>query len=137
MIVSLILSLLVQSSEPPNPGWNCDNPQLQQEMNWCAARDFEIADDRLNSLWKEVAALMKARDADFATYGADYDTREGFFESLLNAQRGWLRYRDAHCALEGYEFRGGSMEALLVNSCKARLTRIRTEELRQLIVSAG
>lgn len=137
MIASLILALSVQQPAPPNPNWNCDDPQVQQEMNWCAGRDFEIADDRLNSQWREVAALMKARDADFATYGADHDTREGFYESLLEAQRGWLRYRDAHCRVEGYEFRGGSMEALLVNTCKARLTRMRTEELRQLIVTAG
>ena len=137
MIASLLLPLLLQSAEPPVPEWNCDEPLVQQEMNWCAAREFEIADDRLNSQWKEVAALMKQRDADFATYGADADVREGFFESLLEAQRGWLRYRDAHCRVDGYAMRGGSMEALLVNTCKARLTRIRTEELRELIVTAG
>lgn len=137
MTPALILPLLLQSAEPPVPGWNCDDPQVQQEMNWCAGQDFAVADDRLNSQWKETAALMKARDADFAAYGTEHDTREGFFESLLEAQRGWLRYRDAQCRVEGYEFRGGSMEALLVNSCKARLTRMRTDELRQMVVTAG
>lgn len=137
MTPALLLPLLLQSAEPPVPEWNCDDPQVQQEMNWCAARDFAVADDRLNSQWKEVAALMNERDADFATYGSDHDTREGFFESLLEAQRGWLRYRDAHCRVDGYTMRGGSMEPLLVNSCKARLTRMRTEELRELIVTAG
>ncbi|WP_296718674.1 lysozyme inhibitor LprI family protein [Erythrobacter sp.] len=136
MIASLILPLLLQSAEPPVPGWNCDDPQVQQEMNWCAARDFEVADERLNSQWKETAAAMKARDASFVEYAGD-DTREGYFESLLEAQRAWLRYRDAHCRLEGYYARGGSLEPLLVSTCKARLTRMRTDELRELIEDAA
>ncbi|MEQ5786897.1 DUF1311 domain-containing protein [Erythrobacter sp. NFXS35] len=136
MIASLILPLLLQSAEPPVPSWNCEDPQVQQEMNWCAARDFEVADERLNAQWKETAAAMKARDESFVEYAGD-DTREGYFESLLEAQRAWLRYRDAHCRLEGYYARGGSLEPLLVSTCKARLTRMRTDELRELVEDAA
>lgn len=135
MITSLILPLLLQSAgaEPPVSGWNCDDPLVQQEMNWCAARDYEVADERLNAQWTITAAAMKARDADFvANGGAEYDTRQGYFESLLEAQRGWLRYRDAQCRLDGYNARGGSMEPMLASGCKARLTRMRTDELREL-----
>ena len=136
MIASLILPLMLQSATPPVPEWNCDDPIAQQEMNQCAARDFEVADERLNAQWKETAAVMKARDADFAASGGgEYDTREGYFESLLEAQRGWLRYRDAHCRVDGYTARGGSLEPLFSATCKARLTRLRTDELRELIAT--
>jgi len=138
MIAALFLPLLLQAGDPPVPEWNCNDPQVQQEMNWCAGRDFAVADERLNAQWQETAAVMKARDAEFAASGAgEYDTREGFFESLLEAQRGWLRYRDAHCRTDGYTARGGSMEPLLALSCKARLTRMRTEELRELVDIPG
>ena len=33
MIATLILPLLAQSAQPPVPGWNCDDPQVQAEMN--------------------------------------------------------------------------------------------------------
>ena len=56
---------------------------------------------------------------------------------MLEAQRGWLRYRDAHCRVDGYTARGGSLEPLLVATCKARLTRMRTEELRELVEVPG
>ena len=135
MIATFILPLMLQTTQPPVPDWSCDDPQVQQEMNWCAARDFEVADERLNAQWKITAAEMKARDASFVEYGGN-DTREGYFESLLEAQRGWLRYRDAHCRVEGYYARGGSLEPLLVSTCKARLTRMRTEELRELVEDA-
>jgi len=116
--------------------WNCENPQVQQEMNWCAGRDFAVADERLNAQWKITSEVMKQRDAEWAEIGSA-DTRPGLFESLLEAQRGWLRYRDAHCRVDGYTARGGSLEPLLVATCKARLTRMRTEELRELVEVPG
>ncbi len=137
MIAALFLPLLLQSAEPPVPGWNCDDPQVQQEMNWCAQRDYAAADAELNTQWEITAAAMKAQDTSFATYGSEHDTRDGYFESLLSAQRAWLRYRDAHCRVEGYYARGGSLEPLLVATCKARLTRMRTDELRELVETPG
>ena len=136
MIATLILPLLAQAAEPPVPGWNCDDPQVQQEMNWCAGRDFAVADERLNAQWKITSEVMKQRDAEWAEIGSA-DNRPGFFDSLLEAQRGWLRYRDAHCRVDGYIARGGTLEPLLVSSCKARLTRMRTEELKALVEDAG
>lgn len=136
MISSLILPLLVQMAEPPVPGWNCDDPQVQQEMNWCAGRDFEAADERLNAQWKITSAVMKQRDKEWAEIGSA-DKRPGFFPSLLEGQRAWLRYRDAHCRVDGYTARGGTLEPLLVSTCKARLTRMRTEELKALVEVEG
>jgi uncharacterized protein YecT (DUF1311 family) len=129
MITPLIL--LAMQAAPPNPAWNCADPQVQMEMNWCAGQDYEAADKELNAQWALTRAAMKARDADWAQLGSA-DKRVGWAASLLEAQRGWLRYRDAHCALEGYEARGGSLEPLLILTCRARLTRARTQELKVL-----
>jgi uncharacterized protein YecT (DUF1311 family) len=136
MIATLIFPLMLQSAEPPVPGWNCDDPQVQQEMNWCAGRDFAVADERLNAQWKITSEVMKQRDVEWAEIDSS-DRRPGFFDSLLEAQRGWLRYRDAHCRVDGYIARGGTLEPLLVSTCKARLTRMRTDELRELVEVEG
>lgn len=137
MIASLMLPLLLQSAEAlPECDAKAAEMGVQQPMNQCAYRDFVIADQELNAQWKITAAAMKASDAEFAANGSDeYDTREGFFESLLEAQRGWLRYRDAHCRVDGYTARGGSMEPMLVSFCKTHLTQLRIEELRALIAT--
>ena len=63
MIVALILPLLLQSAEPPVPGWNCDDPMVQQEMNWCVGQDYAAANAELNAQWKIIAGIMKERDA--------------------------------------------------------------------------
>ncbi len=130
-MIAPLLVLALQAA-PPNPAWNCDDPQFQQEMNWCAGQDFEAADRELNAQWALTRAAMKARDAEWAEIGSA-DKRAGWTANLLEAQRGWLRYRDAHCAMEGYEARGGTLEPLLVLTCKAQLTRTRTKELKELV----
>lgn len=132
MIASLVLPLLLQSASLPNPEWDCDDPQVQQAMNWCAGQDYDAADAAMNAQWRITREAMKVRDADFARYRSDHDQRPGWFASLLEAQRAWIRYRDAHCALEGYEARGGSLEPLLVLTCKTQVTRLRTDQLRVL-----
>ncbi len=127
MIVAILLSA---AAAPPDPQWNCDDPQYQQEMNWCAAREFEKADAALNAQWKVTSAAMKERDAEL---DRTYDERPGHFDTLLAAQRAWLTYRDEHCASEGYWARGGSMEPLLVSTCRTKLTEERTQQLKDLI----
>jgi len=112
------------------PGWNCADPQAQQEMNWCAAQDFHKADAVLNAQWTLTVREMKQRDI---CDGKSTDGRPGHFAVLLSAQRAWLKYRDAHCDLEGYVFRGGSMEPLLVATCRTELTEARTMQLKDLI----
>ena len=126
----IALLLLVAAAPAEQPQWNCEDPIAQQEMNYCAHQEYLAADESLNAHWEETAAVMRARDE--AGYGAE-DGRPGYFETMLEAQRAWLKYRDAQCRSEGYLFRGGSMEPLMVSTCKTHLTKLRTQELRELI----
>lgn len=136
MIYALAPLLMLQpvvQAEPPVPDWNCDDPQFQQEMNWCAAQRFAKADAALNAQWTITAEEMKNRDASWETGSSpEWDERPGYFQSLLEAQRAWITFRDAHCRVDGYTARGGSLEPLLVSSCKTALTEARTEQLRLL-----
>jgi uncharacterized protein YecT (DUF1311 family) len=50
----------------------------------------------------------------------------------VTAQRAWVAFRDANCALSGFQARGGSMEPMLIASCRAEMSAKRAEELRQL-----
>lgn len=135
MIATLILPLLLQSADAlPECDQAGADKGYQQAMNQCAYRDYLIADAELNAQWKITAARMKQDDADFAaSASAEFDKREGSFDRLLEAQRGWLRYRDAHCQVSGYGARGGSLEPLLVAMCKTQLTQERTEQLKALV----
>jgi uncharacterized protein YecT (DUF1311 family) len=61
----LHLALILLSAQ--NPQWNCEDPQAQQEMNFCAAQDYRRADAELNTAYR--AAIESARQADWDMRG--------------------------------------------------------------------
>ena len=123
MIVGLLAMLLLA---PARVDRACRSPQTQSEMNRCAALDFARADSALNLAWRAAVAVERQQDADSA------DGRPSAEGKLREAQRAWLVFRDSHCTVEGYAARGGTMESMLENGCRARLTRERTGQLRAL-----
>jgi uncharacterized protein YecT (DUF1311 family) len=105
---------------------NCDNPITQTDMNICAAQDARQADASLNKQWSTTSAALKAADRQSKEKPTE-------FEKALEAQRSWLKYRDAHCTGIAFYARGGSMESMLYGHCYADLTRDRTKQLKELM----
>jgi len=129
-----LLPLLMAAADPAEqPPLDCGNAVNQHEINQCAFIDFQNADAELNAQWKITSETMKQWDED----GPTEDGRPGYFDTLLAAQRAWLEYRDNHCASEGYLFRGGSGEPMMIYGCQAALTRERTQQLRALVEFDG
>jgi len=122
-VISFALAALLASAQPPD----CADPQTQAEMNQCAARDANEADADLNLIWPQVLAFYEKMDR-------DSESNEGV-KRLRAAQRAWIAFRDAECALAGYEALGGSLEPLLVSGCEAELTKRRTAELRRMLAN--
>lgn len=129
LIAMLFLSSVNYSNDINPPADTCDEPQSQSTMNLCAARDFKEADLTLNAQWEVTKDYMQEMDK----YIAEHDRPPKFYETLLAAQRAWLKYRDTHCASYAYHVRGGSMHSMLVMNCKTQLTRERTKQLQELI----
>jgi uncharacterized protein YecT (DUF1311 family) len=133
MIAGLLAGAAMLAAAQPSSGpRNCEDPQTQAEMNLCASTDFERADDALNQLWPEV--IETVRRADMAL-GPVADGRVSGEMRLREAQRAWITFRDAHCMVVGYEARGGSLEPMLFNGCRARVTQERIEQLRSDLLS--
>lgn len=130
-MISALLMLLAQANDLPECDEQAAEMGVQQEMNICAHRDYLIADAALNAQWRLTRQAMRERDSEADK--PDWDDRPGYFDTLLEAQRAWIAYRDAHCRSEGYSARGGSLEPLLVSTCKTHLTGLRTAQLRELI----
>jgi uncharacterized protein YecT (DUF1311 family) len=122
MLTIILAASLAAAQEP-----NCEEAQNQAEMNRCAYLDFQEADRELNRIWPEI--LANARQAD-AEINREFDQEETSEQVLRAAQRAWITFRDAHCTYEGHEARGGSMESMLYNGCRATLTQQRIAQLR-------
>lgn len=129
MIATLHVALAVLAVQAP-PAQDCRDPQTQVDMNICEAITFEHADADLNAEYRNAVVRARAADREAASYVAEGDDRPGEEATLREAQRAWVAFRDAHCRLQGYEARGGSMESMLYDGCRATLTRERTAQLR-------
>ena len=98
---------------------SCDDARTQMDMNQCAALSYARADTALNLTYQQVLqATESARK-----------------ETLREAQRAWIRMRDADCELENAEFEGGSIHPMLFALCQAHATRLRTGQLRQMLAT--
>jgi len=129
-MIDIAIALLLSTQDPQ---WNCDNPQAQQEMNYCAAQDAERADAELNTVYRSAIADAQAADREYAQAmggAAGRDSGPGEEATLREAQRAWVAFRDAQCRMQSFEARGGSMQPMIDGGCRATLTRARSAELR-------
>lgn len=89
----------------------------QSDMNHCAYLGWMQADEDLNDTYGWALGIAQGRS-------------EANAAALRTAQRAWIPYRDAACEAEGIMYEGGSIQPLIIFTCKEHLTRQRTEEMR-------
>jgi len=97
------------------PPLDCANPQNTYEIGQCASQDGEAAEAALNQVYGQLMAVL-APEAQ---------------KPLRDAQRLWLRLRDADCALEGTGAAGGTLHSVIVRQCDTAMARQRAETLRR------
>lgn len=102
---------------------DCANAMAQVDLNACAYQDWEAADAKLNAAYQDAMALLDEWDANLP------EAEQGGAQALKEAQRAWITFRDKACEAEGYAFKGGSAEPLLVYGCMRLLTEERTAHL--------
>lgn len=86
----------------------------------CFSAETEIWDGKLNDEYKATRAFFGAMD------DADGGLR---VKALLKAQRAWIAFRDAECAMEYAAWGSGSIRSLAGADCLMSLTAERTVRL--------
>jgi uncharacterized protein YecT (DUF1311 family) len=118
ILASAILLLplaLGEAHAADTDGVDCKNAVAQNDLNICADRDFQKADALLNKTYKETTNGMDAQTLDL----------------LRKSQRAWLAFRDAECTYLSATNQGGSIYPMVYSGCLTRLTKLRTEQLKQ------
>jgi uncharacterized protein YecT (DUF1311 family) len=100
----------------------------QQEAN-----NFKAADQELNAAYKGLMLQLSSAKSDFVKVS---DVKN----SIILAQRQWLKLRDLDCAIDGQEvlWGGGNGISGSTNQCKTQMTKERTKrigEMAQVFVS--
>jgi len=106
---------------------DCANAMAQVDLNACAYQDWQVADADLNTAYQKAMDLLQDWDANLPA------AEQGGAQALKEAQRAWITFRDKACEAEGYAFKGGSAEPLLVYGCMRKLTLERTAHLSEMV----
>lgn len=96
--------------------------QTQADLADCAAQALATADRELNALYGQMQQRL------------DYD--EDGRAALTQAQRRWVAFRDAECAFATHQSTGGSINAMQVNDCRARVTQSRVVDFNNYLMCA-
>ena len=121
----MIAFILLAATSPQCP----DRTGNQGTMNYCAQRELDKADARLNVRWQRTLKIAAQQDGKGETYAVD---------TLKGSQKAWLAYRDAECLVEsapvGYM---GSLDRYLYLSCLAAMAEKRIDDLKELEKAYG
>ena len=116
-MIGLTLVLSVVAANVPRPNYpaenNCDFPD-QPQVAGCTYEQYKAWDKALDGEYKAAMARLEPKRRPI----------------LLKAQRIWVQYRDANCAI-GFAH-GGTVADYLGEQCMLNMTRDRTKELHEL-----
>lgn len=105
----------------------CATQRNTGEIDECGKQTLARKDKELNAAYQE---LLKQLVADDKSDSTDYaETRK----LLLEAQRNWIRFRDADCRGHLVLYAAGSMRGAVHYGCLIDRTEQRTWELRHWI----
>lgn len=98
-------------------------------MTSCLNAEAAVWDGFLNEEYGATRDWAKAADADEAEAFPMFAARA---EKLRDAQRAWIAFRDAECALDYAEWGSGSMRNIAYADCVMTMTAERTIDLRRM-----
>ena len=101
------------TADDPFKDLDCTKATVQIELNYCANRDFESVDSKLNALYRALFGQSDARGR----------------ERLRVSERKWIVSRDKACTEETASDAGGSLAPMEYSNCLAEKTRARIKEL--------
>ena len=99
---------------------DCSKAMTTPDMNECAAIDQKKADARLNQVYQRV---LKSLEPDAG--GAETKKK------LVEAQRAWVKFRDADCAAVYQQHIDGTIRNVMHHGCMRARTEQRIKELNE------
>jgi uncharacterized protein YecT (DUF1311 family) len=97
---------------------NCDKANSTVELNQCALQDQQKVERQLNAVYQETLKV-------FASAG-EASTKA----KLIDAQRLWVKFREADCEAEYDKWQGGSIRNVMYSGCMQERAKQRIKELQ-------
>ena len=108
-----------------DPPVDCTAAMSTHELNFCAEKELQAADAKLNDIYTRVLAHVAANGSE-----PPYDGKS-WQDALRKSQRAWVAFRDADCKdLVPMAWAGGTATTGQVLGCMAAMTEARANQLK-------
>ncbi|MGA2237259.1 MAG: lysozyme inhibitor LprI family protein [Terriglobales bacterium] len=112
----LFLSDHLNAQHMNAPDAPCQAPASNAETTACFVSASKVADEQLNKIYVRIREVLSADEQ----------------QDLQEAQRLWLKFRDANCSAERNLYAGGSAAPMVYAACVEADTRQRTSDLKAM-----
>ncbi len=108
------------------PKVDCSKAMATPELNYCEEIELDKADKALNAAYRATLARIDS------TAELEPKVRKEWRQTVQDAQRKWIAFRDADCeGATAYEWYGGTGATVAVLGCMRAMTAARAKELRE------
>lgn len=115
-----ILPLLLAASAGSSYALDCDKAFSTIDLNQCAAQATEKVERQLNATYQQTLKAV-----------ATMDDAAGIKTKLVDAQRLWVKFREADCQAEYAKWQGGSIRNVMYSECMQDRAKQRIKQLEQ------
>lgn len=107
---------------------SCDDAGNTVQMNACMADQAKAAEIKLNQTYQRVLATLSSADSDQQqSYPASTKA------ALIEAERAWVKYRDADCKAVYNHWKGGTIRTSMELGCRQERAEQRTRQLEAFL----
>ncbi|MEC5343534.1 lysozyme inhibitor LprI family protein [Brenneria populi] len=126
-LLLLLITITMQISAAAAAQHACSPIASDNETGNCSPLMKSSAESELNTAYRNAKKRIEA------AYRADEGLGKHYLQTLLDSQRGWLKYRDGQCRLEAFIAEEGSAaNAELTDGCVIRMDKERIAQLNAM-----
>lgn len=107
----------------PAHALDCAQANTTLELNECAARGQKAVEHTLNQTYQQALRSLQQPDTETEKFSA---TRQ----KLIEAQRAWVKFREADCEAVYLQYLSGSIRNLMFIGCMQKHAERRIDDLK-------
>ena len=117
--LSFLFPLILLTGTVSAESISCEDADSQMAINACMDATYKKADTSLNRTYKNAITRLKSDSTQH--------------KKLVDAQRAWLKFRDAECAFAVGSAGAGSASSMISSECMTSLTEQREKQLHEYL----
>ncbi len=112
----------------PAHALDCARASTTLELNECAARAQKAVEQTLNQTYQQALKALQQPDTETEKFSA---TRQ----RLVEAQRAWMKFREADCEAVYLQYVSGSIRNLMFIGCMQKHAERRIDDLKAVFAA--